>query len=107
LNSKKTRSCSNCLKGTAITINNDILCIEKGVVSQDYVCSKHRFIPEFNSLKRRINTCLDCENFIVYDTSKIEEKAYGICQLFTVRKYDGKQKNACSKFVKRSKREVS
>lgn len=107
MNSKKTRSCSNCLKGTVITINNDILCIEKGVVSQDYVCARHRFLPEFTSLKRKINTCLDCENFIAFDTSKIDEKAYGICQLFTVRKYDGKKKSACSKFMKRSKREVS
>ncbi len=107
MNSKRTRTCSNCLKGTAITINNDILCIEKGVVSSDYVCAKHRFLPEFKSIKRRINTCLDCENFIVFDTTHIEERAFGICQLFTVRKYDGRMKSGCSKFVKRSKLEVS
>jgi len=105
LNSKRT--CSNCLKGTAITINNDILCIEKGVVSEDYVCTKHRFMPALKSIKRRISTCLDCENFIIFDTSNIEERATGICQLFTVRKYDGRNKSACSKFVKRVKQEVS
>ncbi len=104
---KPKRTCSNCLKGTAITINNDILCIEKGVVSADYVCSKHRFMPEFKSINRRISSCIDCENFIIFDTSNIDERAMGICQLFTVRKYDGRKKNACSKFIKRVKREVS
>jgi len=107
LNSKRKRKCSNCLKGTAITINSDILCIEKGVVSPDYVCSKHRFIPEFKYIRQRIHTCLDCEHFIVFNTSNIEEKTFGICELFTVRKYDGRMKKACSKFIKRSKSEVS
>lgn len=101
------RTCNNCLKGTAITINSDILCIEKGVVSADYVCSKHRYMPALKSIKRKINTCIDCENFIIFDTANIEDRATGICQLFTVRKYDGRKKKTCSKFVKRAKREVS
>lgn len=104
---KKKRSCNNCLKGTAISLNCDILCIEKGVVSADYVCSKHRFMPALKSIKRKINTCVDCENFIIFDTTNIEDRAVGICQLFTVRKYDGKTKRVCSKFVKRVKKEVS
>ncbi|NLI57655.1 MAG: hypothetical protein GX387_03920 [Clostridium sp.] len=102
------RSCSNCLKGTFININGDILCIEKGVVSSDYVCSKHRYLPALKSIKRKINTCKDCEHFIMFDTNKnIEDMCMGICQLFTVRKYDGRKKKTCSKFVKRSKKEVS
>ena len=48
---KKKRVCNNCLKGTAISLNGDILCIEKGVVSADYVCSKHRFMPALKSIK--------------------------------------------------------
>ncbi|TYQ17682.1 UNVERIFIED_CONTAM: hypothetical protein Cloal_0040 [Acetivibrio alkalicellulosi] len=101
------RTCSNCLKGTQININTDILCIEKGVVSSDYVCSNHRYMPALKSIKRNINTCENCDNFIMFDTKNIEDKSMGICQLFTVRKYDGKTKKACSKFVKRSKKEVS
>ena len=101
------RSCSNCLKGTTITINNDILCIEKGVVSYDYVCSNHRYMPALKSIKRKINSCIDCENFIIFDTSNIEDRAIGLCQLFTVRKYDGRKKKPCSKFVQRAKKEVS
>lgn len=103
---KVKRTCSNCLKGTAININNDILCIEKGIVSSDYVCSKHRFMPPFSSIKRKIHTCIDCEHFIIFDTSNVEDRAFGICELFTVRKYDGKNKKVCSKFVKRVKKEV-
>ncbi|NLD49881.1 MAG: hypothetical protein GX660_22285 [Clostridiaceae bacterium] len=101
------RTCSNCLKGTVITINNDILCIVKGVVSCDYVCSKHRFMPAVKSGRKRINSCIDCENFIIFDTSNLEDRAMGVCQLFTVRKYDGRKRKPCSKFAQRVRREVS
>ncbi|MDQ2086664.1 hypothetical protein RBH29_09530 [Herbivorax sp. ANBcel31] len=101
------RTCSNCLKGTFININGDILCIEKGVVSPDYTCSKHRYLPALKSIKRKINTCEDCEYFIMFDAKSIEDKSIGKCQLFTVREYDGRKKKTCSKFVKRSKKEVS
>ncbi|NMB33406.1 MAG: hypothetical protein GX992_04100 [Clostridium sp.] len=104
---QKRRTCSNCLKGTPININGDILCIEKGVVSADYLCSKHRFMPAFKSVRRRVNTCADCENFIIFDTLNVEDKAMGICHMFTVRKYDGKSRRVCSKFVKRRKNKVS
>lgn len=101
------RTCNNCLKGTAITINNDILCIEKGVVSGDFVCSKHRYMPAFRAVKRKIYSCVDCENFIIFNTSDVDGRATGVCNLFTVRKYDGRQKKPCSKFVLRSKKEIS
>jgi hypothetical protein len=64
-------------------------------------------MPALKSIRRRINTCVDCENFIIFDTLHLEDRAMGLCQLFTVRKYDGRIKKACSKFVRRVKKEVS
>ncbi len=104
---KQKRSCRNCIRGTAITVNNDILCKDKGAVSPDYVCSKHRFIPEPKSYKEMNLKCIDCENFIVSGSAAKGARALGLCQLFSVRQFDGKEKNACSKFVKKTVSEVS
>ena len=103
---KPKRSCSNCIKGTSISINNDILCREKGVVSQDYVCLRHRFMPEPRNIKGE-NKCIDCEYFIVEVYNPSGVSSFGLCQLLTYRQYDGSKKNACSKFIKKSGQEVS
>lgn len=104
---KLKKTCSNCLKGTAIAVNNDILCRDKGVVSPDYVCSGHRFIPETKSFKDMNYRCIDCENFIISSKSSEQESAIGLCQLFSVRQFNGEEKSACSKFAKKVKLEVS
>lgn len=101
------RTCANCLKGRSININNDILCIEKGVVSSDYVCFKHRFMPAIKLFKPQAHTCKDCDYFVSFDSENCEDQVIGICQLFTVRKYDGKSRKACSRFIEKSKKEVS
>lgn len=100
------KSCSNCIKGTAISVNNDILCREQGAVSPDFVCSKHRFAPSTKSPKERNFKCINCENFIISINSQ-PDSSMGLCQLFSVRQFDGTQKNACSKFIKRSEQVVS
>lgn len=100
------KACSNCIKGTAITVNSDILCRDKGAVSSDYVCSKHRFSPLPLSSSPISFKCIDCENFIHEFNDDIDMPVIGLCQLFSVRHFDGKQKSACSKFIKKSKREV-
>jgi hypothetical protein len=103
---KQKKSCSNCIKGAAVSVNNDILCREKGIVSHDYVCRKHRFIPEAKSFKEMNYKCIDCENFIINNKNS-ESSSVGLCQLFSVREFNGEQKNACSKFVKKSVSHVS
>lgn len=104
---KQKKSCSSCIKGTVVSVNNDILCREKGIVSPDYVCRKHRSIPEAKSFKEMNYKCSECENFILNSKSKESGTTIGLCQLFSVREFDGREKNACSKFVKNSVQYVS
>lgn len=104
---KSKKTCSNCLKGISISVNNDILCREKGVVSPDFVCARHRFMPERKSSKANCSKCIDCENFIVEILTPGSDSTIGLCRLFSVRQFDGTQKNACSKFAKRINAEVS
>lgn len=104
---KSKKTCSNCIMGTMISVNNDILCREKGVVSPDYVCSKHRSTPQSKSFKQMNYKCIHCENFIVNMNNAEGKTTVGLCQLFSVRQFDGEEKNACSKFVKRSQVQVS
>ncbi len=100
---KQKKSCSNCLKGTCIGVNSDILCRVKGVVSPDYVCFGHRNKPEQKSIKEMNYKCSDCEYFEL-DNQFNDETAFGLCSLFSVRHYDGKARKACSKFIKNTSR---
>ena len=106
---KLRKSCSNCIKGVAVLVNNDIFCREKGIVSQDYVCRKHKFNPDAKSFKEMNYKCIDCENFITSAGDKYSgpPSSIGLCQLFSVREFDGRQKNACSKFVRNPALHVS
>ncbi len=100
------RTCSNCIKGTKIAVNSDILCRENGVVSPDYICSNHRFAPKEKTFKELNYKCIDCENFIEINNLK-SHSSIGICQLFSVRRFDGFKRSACSKLIKKQKSEVS
>jgi len=104
---KQNKSCRTCLKGIPLSINDDILCYKKGVVSSDYVCSKYK--PNYFAKQTRQdgNKCIDCINFILDDQISGQSSTIGLCQLFSVRTFDGTRKNACSKFVKKEQREVS
>lgn len=93
---KANRSCANCVKGTAVSLNTDILCRDKGVVSPDFNCSGHRFIPVTKN-SSNAPKCIECENF----NTKGKDSTIGICKLFSVRQTDGSAKNACSKFAKK------
>lgn len=87
--------CTNCVHGSPVPVNRDILCHFKGIVSSNYCCSKHRYIPINLRLKRK---CIQCEHFIHSAERGKENKNIGYCKLFTVRTFDGTAKNACSKF---------
>jgi len=104
---KVKKSCSNCIKGTSIPVNNDFFCREKGIVSPDYVCSRHRFMPEPKSFKEMNYKCIDCQYFMLNTAAADGFSSIGLCQLFSVRQYDGEQKNACSKFAKKIELGVS
>jgi hypothetical protein len=101
---KLCKACSNCKKGILIPVNCDILCRVKGVVSPDYVCSRHSFRIDTKQFEEKKYKCIDCEFFILKDDD-LGNSDMGLCQLFSVRYFDGKNKNACSKYM--MKREVS
>lgn len=95
-------SCRSCIRGVAIGIRNEILCREKGVVSPNYSCNRFMAFDQ-DSLKRQISLrCSDCLHFTF--TPDTHNSNYGVCSLFSVRKCDGSQKKACSKFTRRSSR---
>ena len=93
------RICKNCTKGTLLSINNDVLCKAKGIVSPDYVCSAHRFAPS-SKISSNTPKCIDCEFFITAEG----QAPIGNCDLFSTRKTDGSVKNTCSKFQKSTTR---
>ncbi len=103
---KLIKSCSNCIKGAPVLVNNDILCREKGVVSPDYSCIRHKFIPESKTYKEMNFKCIDCQYFIINAVPE-ENVSKGLCRLFSVRQYIGEQKNACSKFIKKPECSIS
>jgi hypothetical protein len=97
------KSCSNCINGVAIPVNDDILCRYKGAVSRDYICSKHRSAPPSKASCMEYSfKCIHCENFIITSKDPVSSTTIGLCQLFSVRSYVGEEKNACSKFIKSS-----
>lgn len=104
---KQKKSCINCRIGKTIAVNNDILCKYRGVVSLDYVCSKYKYRPEVKPFNDTYYKCIDCENFILDASNSKGTSAVGLCNLFSVRQYNGKQKNACSKFVRKPAQVVS
>lgn len=94
-----TRSCKNCVKGKATGFSKEILCWEKGIVSDNYRCSAHRYFVVDDINKRDFFRCSDCEFFVFHHHELIS--SYGVCDMFSVRKCDGSKKKACSKFIKR------
>jgi hypothetical protein len=104
---KKLKSCSSCSRGIHMSINKDILCRINGVVTQDFVCTRYREIKDAKPESGQKYKCVDCEFFIQDRVGPEVPANSGFCQLFTVRYYNGKTKNACSKFNKKVERIVS
>ena len=100
---KENKHCFNCLKGKVITINGDILCHGKGPVSPNYLCSKHVLSDQYVSRKVEFK-CINCENFLIDYENGDESCTIGLCQMFSVRTFDGAKKKACSKYVKKHRR---
>lgn len=120
---KKPGSCSNCVRGMKVHINRDILCKIHGIVSRDFRCSKYiRKVETWSSYECKPK-CIECEFFIssedepvqspenelisqpLYDSER--DPSMGYCQLFTVRQFNGELKTACSKFCRKSERNIS
>lgn len=104
---KTKDTCDKCIKGTVISVNNDILCPIKGVVSSDYSCPKFKLKPTTTLFKEIHVKCIDCENFTIGASNSIDPQTIGLCRLFSVRKFDGASKNACSRFENRRQLEIS
>ena len=99
---KQKKCCKNCVKGKATGFSQEVLCWEKGIVSEDYYCSSHRFFVKDERENPKLLRCSNCEFFIIHPNDYID--TYGVCDLFSVRKCDGSIKKACSKFVQRKKK---
>jgi hypothetical protein len=102
---KPIRTCSNCIKGSPISINNDIFCRDKGLSprlllyqAQIYTRSPSNTGNEFQ--------CIHLPEFVPYGRSG-DNTSIGLCRLFSVRQYDGEQKNICSKFIRKLEKGVS
>ena len=95
------------MAGSVIRINGDILCRYKGVVTPDYVCSRHRYAATPIDTKAHGNKCYYCEFFVRDLENSDSFEAVGHCRLFSVRKYNGREKNGCSKFSRKSQVDVS
>lgn len=104
---KHVKGCSSCVNGLINIFNRDILCRIKGVVSQDFACSKYKVISMGRGNLAQKNKCMECEFYIVEAANSVEPVSIGFCQLFTVRKFSGETKNACSKFTRKSESIVS
>jgi len=104
---KYLKSCRNCLRGKPISFTGDILCKFKGVVSADFVCMRHKYIPELRSYKELNYKCIDCTNFCIKQDSYDNNSSIGLCKLFSVRLYDGIGKKACSKFMMKPENKIS
>ncbi len=103
---KLKKSCSNCIRGMAIPVNDDIFCLIKGAVTPDYVCSRHKFAPVKKTVARSEGPkCIDCEHFVTKNNTP-DEMTIGVCRLFSVRFFDGSLKNACSKFQQKEAEKV-
>ncbi|NLX78240.1 MAG: hypothetical protein GXZ01_12905 [Clostridiaceae bacterium] len=101
-NDGNIKCCKNCIKGIHVGIRNEILCREKGIVSPDFCCSRFMgFEPE--TLQKHLGyRCSDCIHFTFMPD--LRNSNYGVCSMFSVRKVDGSEKKACSKFKKKGKR---
>jgi len=121
VNMKYLKACRNCLKGRPISLTGDVLCKYKGVVSADYVCIRHKFIPNLKTYRELNYKCIDCVNFCIerisgehphaehvigdrisYDIPQDNSScssSIGLCKLFSVRRFDGSKRSACSKFL--------
>ncbi len=102
---KQTNSCSTCARGIKLNINKDILCKIHGIVSLDFVCSRYLKLA-WSSVENKPK-CIECEFFIPDLENPDTGPAIGLCQLFTVRSFDGEVKNACSKFCMKVEKNIS
>ncbi|NJD02539.1 MAG: hypothetical protein FIA99_08085 [Ruminiclostridium sp.] len=100
-------SCRKCIYGLTNSVNRDILCRIKGVVSQDFTCSKYKVVSTARGIHTQKNKCMECEFYITDAANSLEPITIGFCQLFTVRKFNGGMKNACSKFTLKSESIIS
>ncbi len=104
---KQAGSCNNCAKGVRVKINRDIFCRIHGIVSGDFCCARYSRRLEAWLPTERKPKCIECEFFIQDSSENGQDSANGYCQLFTVRRFDGEIKSACSKFLRKSERNIS
>lgn len=111
------QDCRSCIFGSSMIVNGDILCRIKGAVSKNHTCRKYRPSPfHLNSTSFDVQkNCAGCRFFTTdpEDNDPVKKlmnrhtPEIGLCSLFSVRKYNGITRKACSKFVSKDTFEVS
>jgi hypothetical protein len=109
--------CSTCIMGFSMVVNGDILCRIKGAVSKNYICRKYKRSPFILNASARTmgDTCAECRFFQVDPSDNdpvrmlmnLNSPEVGLCSLFSVRKYNGRTRKACSKFISKDTLEAS
>ena len=94
---KHDKCCNNCDRGAPLHLTKDILCKYRGVVTPDYVC--HRYKELCSSKKQIQYNCTHCEYFLV--NLNQEDENIGQCKMFSAREFDGRSRNACTKFSRK------
>lgn len=95
------KSCRSCSHGMRMVVNKDILCKIRGAVSPEYLCTRYKAIEDSDPQVYKRFNCIECENFLIKIDKNSPKTGIGICSLFSVRYFDGKSRNACSKFEHR------
>jgi hypothetical protein len=112
------RNCSTCMLGTSMVVNGDVLCRLRGAVSKNHCCRRYKPSPFYRAALSGPETFLSCSGCKFFepdspDTDPVQRlmgknlPVIGLCSLFSVRKYDGCARKACSKFIVKDTREVS
>ncbi len=95
---KTAKMCINCARGVEIPVVRDFLCKRHGVVSYNFSCSKYKDLANSKSFKSMQMKCIHCEYFMLRNDNPDDSPNIGLCKLFSVRYFDGREKAACSKF---------
>lgn len=103
---KLKKTCKNCVYAIKIVVNNDLLCLRKGAVSPAYSCGRHKMISFAEPEIYKKNNCAECAHYLLKTGVSVNDMHSGVCRLFSVRYFDGRKRNACSKFEHRQELSV-
>jgi len=99
------RRCANCSNGMHMLVRKEVLCVKRGIISEDYACRFYNPCSDLDYYNQphHVTRCIQCADFV----QEQHDEVIGICKLFTVRKFNGAIKNSCSRFTPKNSHAVS